>query len=431
MIRRVDTTGPGTVLVSLVALAVVAACGPAPNPPATPTPTGAGTLRPSSSAKASSSPASDPSPSVSAATVWSVTAAAPMLRARDGFRAVTLGDGSLLVVGDDQACMPGPASPGSATAERYDPVADAWSPAAPLNKARKDFAMVPSPDGGAMVVGGVNDGDQPFSSTKRFDLATGRWSDGPLLRVAYGDPSAAMVQDGRIYVAGPTITGETASTSTVEILAPGRSGWDDGGRIPDLSVSGIVRLSDDRLVAVGSTFESPELLYVHDSGGAEGWLPLPLTGFDGIDELVPLPGGGILAFGWAYDPAVGDTRAAAPRRFDPATGAWAPTGPMATPRSDAQRAVLRDGRVVVAGGIAGSRDAGRGTMLRSSEIYDPVSDAWTAGPDLLGPREGGRAMPLRDGSVLILGGVNVTNTGGDTPFCPGTLTAVERLRPAP
>ena len=83
-----------------------------------------------------------------------------MLRPRDGFRALVLGDGSILVAGDDVACAPGPASPGSETAERYDPVADDWSIAASLNNPRKDFAMVPAADGGCTPPGspGFEDG---------------------------------------------------------------------------------------------------------------------------------------------------------------------------------------------------------------------------------------------------------------------------------
>jgi hypothetical protein len=101
-----------------------------------------------------------------------------MLRARTGFDSVGLGDGSVLGVGDDAACLPGPAEPGSETAERYDPATDTWTAAESLNKPRKSFATVVTQDGRALVLGGTNDEDQLFSSTKLFDPGTGRWSDG-------------------------------------------------------------------------------------------------------------------------------------------------------------------------------------------------------------------------------------------------------------
>lgn len=417
--------------VALVVLVAVTGCGVTGNPPTTPTPTGAGTPRLSSSVPAPSPSAAHPSPSAPPTAGWSVTAAAPMLRARDGFGAVILGDGSLLVVGDDLACMPGPASPGSETAERYDPVADAWAAAAPLNKPRKDFAMVTTLDGGAMVVGGINQDDAPFSSTKRFDLAAGRWIDGPLLRMAYGHPSAVTVDDGRIYVLGPTIPGETSDTTTIEILAPGRAGWDERGRIDGVAVRSVIRLDDGRLVALGSAFESPDQVYVHDSGGAQGWLPLASPGSDFVQRIEAVRGGGVLAFASMYDPATGGTRPLNPRRHDPATDRWVETGPMIAPRTDFMAASLADGRLLVAGGVAGPRDVFDGEMVRTSEIYDPRTDMWSSGPDLLGIRYGGQAVTLKDGSVLVMGGLNTRNVGGDTPFCPGALTSVERLMPAP
>lgn len=354
-----------------------------------------------------------------------------MLRPRDGFRALVLGDGTVLVVGDDAACAPGPASPGSETSERYDAVADEWSIAASLNKPRKGFAMVPASDGGVMIIGGMNAASAPFSSTKRFDLATAVWVDGPLLARAYADPSAVNVEDGRTYVLGSTIPDETSPTSTVEILAPGRDQWDDGGRIEGVAVRAVVRLDDGRLVALGSAFESADPVYLHDSGGAEGWLPIAPTGFDVVERIAAVFGGGVLAFGSMYDPATGGTRPLTARRHDPAADRWVETGPMIAPRTNALVTSLADGRLLVAGGVAGPRDVFDGEMVRTSEIYDPRTDTWTSGPDLLEERYDGQAVTLNDGSVLVVGGLNVRNVNAETPFCPPRLTSVERLTPVP
>ncbi len=197
-------------------------------------PTGApsGSPQPPTGSPSAPPPSDAPEPSPTSDTAdWLVTAVAPMLRARDGFRVLPLGDETILVVGDDGACHPGPAEAGSETSERYDPIADEWTIAASLNKPRKDFAMVPAANGGVMVIGGLNSQDQPYSSTKIFDLDAAVWRDGPLLHLAYGDPSAVTLPDGRIYVVGETILEETTSTSTVEILAPDSDAWADGGRI--------------------------------------------------------------------------------------------------------------------------------------------------------------------------------------------------------
>jgi hypothetical protein len=69
--------------------------------------------------------------------------------------------------------------------------------------------------------------------------------------------------------------------------------------------------------------------------------------------------------------------------------------------------------------------------MTSTELYIPTLDRWSSGSDLLEPRYDGHALPLSDGSVLILGGANDFNTQGDTPWCPTPLVTTERLEPAP
>ena len=353
-----------------------------------------------------------------------------MLRARDGFRVVALGDETILAVGDDGACHPGSAEPGSETSERYDPIADEWTVAAALNKPRKDFAMVPTANGGVMVVGGLNGEDQPYSSTKVFDLDAAVWRDGPLLARAYGDPSAVTVEDGRTYVVGPTTLEETTSTSTAEILAEGSDTWGDGGRIDGAWVHSITAMSDGTLVAIATGADLPDMLFIHDSGGAEGWQPLTAPDVTVIERVVPFAGG-MLAFGLRYDEATGAVMPISPLRWDPIAGDWIETGAMAFPRAGAATVTLADGRILVAAGVGGFQDISEGELTTTTEVYDPAAQTWSAGPDLLGPRDGGQAVVLDDGSVLIMGGVAVRNEFGDTPFCPGTLTSVERIFPTP
>ena len=105
---------------------------------------------------------------------------------------------------------------------------------------------------------------------------------------------------------------------------------------------------------------------------------------------------------------------------------------MSSPRTEALITTLADGRMLVAGGVVGPpRDMVKGKIVKSSEIDDPRTDAWTAGPDLLEIRADGQAVTRNDCSVLVMGGLNTRNVGGDTPFCTAHLTSVERLTAAP
>ena len=98
--------------------------------------------------------------------------------------------------------------------------------------------------------------------------------------------------------------------------------------------------------------------------------------------------------------------------WDPATEKPTPTPLMNEARIFPTATLLNDGRVFVAGGI-GSFDfsdvvGALSSARRSTEIYDPVTDTWTPGPDLPKGRVGHRASLLGDGRVLITGGLEVT-----------------------
>ena len=98
---------------------------------------------------------------------------------------------------------------------------------------------------------------------------------------------------------------------------------------------------------------------------------------------------------------------------------------MSIERTSMAVVALADGRILVAGGTPSVE--GDAVVLQSTEIYDPKSDRWTPGPDLLEPRQNAQGVLLEDGSVLILGGDASFNALGEAPWCPSPLTSVERL----
>lgn len=359
-------------------------------------------------------------------------AAASMLQGRTGFRAIVLGDGTVLAVGSDLACHPGGAVPGSERAEVYDPVVDAWTEVESLNKPRKIPAAVPMSDGSAMVIGGINDKDFPFSSTKIFSPSSRDWWDGPLLTVARPEPLAAGMAGGRILVLSEGGNG-TALTSG-EVYEPQQSSWTPAPALPSTTnIHTILTLSDGRVLAMGSDFRDSDptlVAHVYDPDH-ESWSQVSAPVQVGF-ALVALRDGGALAIG-GHDAGelYGGTRAmvAQVSRFDPATGRWSAAAPLSTPRVDAQVTALPDGRVLVAGGRTGEWDDTEGVTVRTTELYEPVTNRWRSVGDLLVPRRNGHALALADGTVLLVGGDDDYNTEGDTPWCPEPDLTVERFRP--
>jgi large repetitive protein len=399
----------------------VSACGPS----ASPSPTAPGAT--SSPTPSSPSPTSPPVASPSAPAVGAWQPAAPMNRGRTGFDAVLLGDGTVLAVGDDFSCFPGGAMAGSERAEVYDPNADKWTEVESLNRPRKMPATVVLIDGSAMVLGGLNTDDVPFSSTKIFSPSTRTWTDGPLLTIARGAPAATGLSDGRVLVVSTEGANPRASR---EIYDPESNAWSIAEPFPaGVGVERLIRLADDRVLALGfdtTATEPSPIAFLYDPD-ADSWTPVEAPAGIGY-EVVALPDGSALAISGNDGGELfgGDglltTRVT---QFDPATGQWTQVAPLTTPRIGFQAVTLEDGRVLVAGGETGGTVDTAGETVRSTELYDPTTDSWSAQGDILEPRKEGYLVALPDGGALLLGGNDDRNTEGDTPWCPEPLKTVE------
>src|SRR5882757_7358099 len=75
---------------------------------------------------------------------------------------------------------------------------------------------------------------------------------------------------------------------------------------------------------------------------------------------------------------------------------------MITPRANAAAIRLRDGRVLICGGTATGEIGG---VLSSAELFDPAARTFTPTGSMTVPRSGQTITLLRDGRVLLTGGV--------------------------
>jgi hypothetical protein len=108
--------------------------------------------------------------------------------------------------------------------------------------------------------------------------------------------------------------------------------------------------------------------------------------------------------------------------FNPTTATFSATGSMTTPRFGATATLLANGKVLITGGF------GPGTSslprLNSAELYDPLAETFSATGSMVDARVLHTATLMKDGRVLIAGGTRDGGGGG------AALTSTEIYDPA-
>src|SRR5579864_2902023 len=91
--------------------------------------------------------------------------------------------------------------------------------------------------------------------------------------------------------------------------------------------------------------------------------------------------------------------------YNPGTERFEPTGSMLTPRTGHTATLLMDGQVLIAGGrVENPTDDLAPQVLSSAEIYDPKTKTFAPTGSMTSARDWPTATLLRDGRVLIAGG---------------------------
>ena len=256
--------------------------------------------------------------------------------------------------------------------------------------------------------------------------------------------AAAALVDGRVLVAGgKTRFGscELGSdchdpSAAAEIYDPASGAWSAaaGMSVPRVC-PGSIPLADGRVLVTGGALVTNTALLERGGTGAalrmsEVYDPSSNTwssvGATEIERYCPvgvrLPDGRALLTGGLMWRATDHPMAVADI-FDPASGAWVSADAMNDPRVGHKAVLLRDGRVLVIGG--GDRRRGhRWNAIASSELYDPATDRWTQTGDMGQRRASPTATLLQDGRVLVAGGLDADtrSLASAEVYDPGTGT---------
>jgi hypothetical protein len=131
-----------------------------------------------------------------------------------------------------------------------------------------------------------------------------------------------------------------------------------------------------------------------------------------------LPNGKVLITGGEVEQGMDKPNEKSAELYDPATGSFSPTGSMSSPREGHTATLLANGKVLIAGGTTAYMTG----YLASAELYDPSTGSFSSTGSMTTARTGHTATLLANGKVLLAGGAqdDMTVTESAELYDPAT-----------
>lgn len=226
------------------------------------------------------------------------------------------------------------------------------------------------------------------------------------------DSPGVILANGKVLVAGGSayVSNQWTSVAAAELYDPATETWTATGSM-NTARRGffMVRLANGKVLVGGGTSSNGDLKSAETYDPATGIFTtvpdMPTTRADVHAAL--LPNGNVLVIG-GYSSGNGHLATAV--IFDTATNSWSTVSSQMQTAHDYGAAVvtLNDGRIFIAGGWSQSHG------IAQTELFDPTTNTFSAGPDLSVLRADLTAHVLADGKVVLIGGAdgngNIWNT---------------------
>lgn len=297
-----------------------------------------------------------------------------------------------------------------------------WQQFSSMNETRQYPGLARLADGRILAVTGHPLQGKSLASAEIYDPATNRWTPTGSLSVPRNGVQPGgliMLPNGKVLIAGSG--SGSRSVHEAELFDPSTNTWSETGPMSvPRCVHTSTQLKDGRvLVAGGIDWTTNEVrasteIFDHASGK---WTPAGAMSTPRWNhQAVRMDDGRILVMGGAHSDSEEGNVLASAEIFDPENGKWESTSPMRDARRALGSVLLKDGRVLVAGG-----KAAKNTPLSATEIYDPQTRQWTAAQPLAQARWGPSITLLDGGDVLVVAGM---------PGRFGRSKSAERFDPA-
>jgi len=297
------------------------------------------------------------------------------------------------------------------------PYSEVFEPVGQMSVGRLSPMVIQLGDGRVLIAGGFGD-EIP---AEIFDPATGNTQrlDGPTPTGQQG--SAVQLPDGKVLMIAHN---SNYTDSRAWVFEPATASFHEVGQLGCCSANappfgvrpGVAALPDGRVLVAGGlndastnrplTLASAMLF----DPATRTFKPTGATSIPRVDHSTTALAGGrvLVAGGWSvwperlglsqYVPGVSTSSA---EIYDPATGAFTPTGSMTSVTGPNMAVALPDGRVLIMSSPVERSDGLPPRPPTAVDIYDPATGQFSALPQLALAVDD--AVALRDGRVLLSG----------------------------
>ncbi|HEV3468707.1 MAG TPA: kelch repeat-containing protein [Pyrinomonadaceae bacterium] len=292
----------------------------------------------------------------------------------------------------------------------------ASAPAAPgkvvsaglMREARFAHAATALAGGQVLITGGLERMESPLASAELYDPASGAFTPVGTMSARRIGHTATLLADGRVLITGGSDdTFYTGALPSAELYDPSTRAFTPA---PDMQAARLAHratlLPDGRVLITGGQDEAGRKLSSAEiyNPAANAFTPIGDMNSPRSDHAATLLADGrVLITGGAAGGQPGEGPVASAELYDPARGAFVPTGSMHAVRYKHSATLLPDGRVIVIGGSDARMWAGR---FATAEVYDPATGLFTPTGSMTTARYKIRdaVVPLEGGRVLVAGG---------------------------
>ena len=310
--------------------------------------------------------------------------------ARSGQAAILLADGQVFELGGNNSLA------AEQSADLYNPATGKWTLIGNLNPGGIfGYSAVLLPDGDVLVVGGslLGSGGKATNGAALFNPSTGTWTPTGSMNVAREGCLLILLPNGKALAAG----GDTSFSqpASAELYDPATGTWTPtGGMTGSFNDYTSLLLGDGEVLAIVAEVSGGATDLYDPATGSWTANPPPPPALSGLVGLLPD------GLAWGADIL-----------YDASTAQWTT---FAGPSSRGGVCALATGQGLAAGGTfeVNARPYPIEETLKSAELWDPRTLAWTSIANLNVSRTGQSMTLLLNGQVLLAGGESFDKSAG-------------------